>query len=138
LLDNYGYRWMVHRPEKRMFRKQAVCISTAAGAGTKSTNKDMAHSTFFWGIAKTYQYGVNVAALSWDDVSDKLKNRIEKKTSTLARKIQKRQGKVKPSLKTRIFFHIMRHIGGLSQVDRDYWKAKGWTYRKNPWSSSTL
>ena len=54
-LDHYGYRWMVHRPEEKMFHKQAVCISTAAGAGMKSTNKDMADSTFFWGVAKTYK-----------------------------------------------------------------------------------
>ena len=33
LLDHYGWRWMVHRPEETMFDKQAVCISTAAGAG---------------------------------------------------------------------------------------------------------
>ena len=132
-LDHYGYRWMVHRPEEKMFRKQAVCISTAAGAGTKSTNKDMAHSTFFWGIAKTYQYGVNVAATSWNDVSDKLKQRIEKKTSALARKIQKNYGQVKPSLKTKIFFHIMRLMGGISKADQDYWKVKGWTDHKRPW-----
>ena len=56
-LDHYGYRWMVHRPEKKMFSKQAVCISTAAGAGTKSTNKDIADSFFFWGIPKIYKYG---------------------------------------------------------------------------------
>ena len=37
-LDHYGYRWMVHRPEERMFRKQAVCISTAAGGGMKRQN----------------------------------------------------------------------------------------------------
>lgn len=61
-LDHYGYRWMVHRPEKKMFSKQAVCISTAAGAGTKSTNKDIADSFFFWGIPKIYKYGVNVRA----------------------------------------------------------------------------
>lgn len=46
-LDHYGYRWMLHRPHESMFRKQAVCISTAAGGGTKTTNKDMADSTFF-------------------------------------------------------------------------------------------
>ena len=40
-LDHYGYRWMVHCPEESMFRKQGVCISTAAGAGMKPTNKDM-------------------------------------------------------------------------------------------------
>ena len=30
-LDHYGHQWMVHRPDERMFTKQAVCISTAAG-----------------------------------------------------------------------------------------------------------
>ena len=25
-LDHYGYRWMVHRPEESMFKKQGVCI----------------------------------------------------------------------------------------------------------------
>ena len=34
-LDHYGYRWLVHRPDERMFKKQAVCISTAAGGGMK-------------------------------------------------------------------------------------------------------
>ena len=58
-LDHYGYRWMVHSPEESMFKKQGVCISTAAGAGMKSTNKDMMDSLFFWGVAKRYQYGVN-------------------------------------------------------------------------------
>ena len=67
-LDHYGYRWMVHRPEEKMFTKQAVCISTAAGAGMKSTNKDMADSLFFWGVPKIYQYGVAVQATEWKGV----------------------------------------------------------------------
>lgn len=133
LLDHYGYRWMVHRPEEKMFHKQAVCISTAAGSGTRSTNKDMAQSTFFWGIAKTYQLGINVAAASWDGVSDKVKKRIETKTSALARKIKHNHGSVKPSVKTRIFFHIMRLMGGLSETDHNYWREKGWTNKKRPW-----
>lgn len=61
-LDHYGWRWMVHRPEERMFSKQAVCISTAAGGGMKSTVKDMADSTFFWGCAKTYKPGIKTKA----------------------------------------------------------------------------
>ncbi len=40
-LDHYGYRWVPHCPEEKMFHKQAVCISTAAGGGIKNTNKDM-------------------------------------------------------------------------------------------------
>ena len=46
-LDHYGYRWMVHRPEEKMFSKQVVCIATAAGAGMKSTIKDISDSMFF-------------------------------------------------------------------------------------------
>ena len=68
-LDHYGYRWMLHRPEESMFHKQAVCISTAAGAGMKSTNKDMADSFFYWGVPKVYKYGVRVMATSYKDIS---------------------------------------------------------------------
>lgn len=135
LLDHYGYRWMVHRPEEKMFDKQAVCISTAAGAGMRSTNKDMSDSTFFWGIAKTYKYGVGVAETSWDRVSARKKRRVEKKMSSLAAKIKKNQGKVKPSLKTKAFFHIMRLMqkDGWNKADVNYWKAKGWIGSKRPW-----
>ena len=52
LLDHYGYRWMIHRPEESMFRKQVVCISTAAGGGMKETTKDIADSTFFGVLLK--------------------------------------------------------------------------------------
>lgn len=134
-LDHYGYRWMVHRPEEKMFSKQAVCISTAAGAGMKSTNKDMADSMFFWGIGKTYKYGVAVMEVSWDGVKDKIKARIDKRTSVLAAEIKKKHGHVKPSFKTKIFFNIMRiaQKNGMNKADADYWRKKGWTGKKRPW-----
>lgn len=135
LLDHYGYRWMVHRPEERMFRKQAVCISTAAGAGMRSTNKDMADSMFFWGIGRTYKYGVAVRETSWDRVDVRIKNRIGRETSALARKIRRNSGKVTPSLKTKAFFNIMRlaQIAGWNKADARYWREKGWTGRRRPW-----
>lgn len=134
-LDHYGYRWMVHRPEEKMFSKQAVCISTAAGAGIKSTNKDMADSTFYWGVAKTYKYGVGVRAVAWDGVNNKIKSRIENKTTALAQKIIGNNGRVKPSIKTRAFFNMMRlaQKSGWNEVDASYWKEKGWTGKKRPW-----
>ena len=109
-LDHYGFRWMVHRPEEAMFKKQAVCISTAAGRGMKSTNQDMAHSMFFWGVARTYKYGVAVMETSWERVSAKKKQAIEKKLDLLAGKIVKRQGKISPSIKTKLFFYVMRQM----------------------------
>lgn len=134
-LDHYGYRWMVHRPEEKMFRKQAVCISTAAGAGMRSTNKDMADSLFFWGVGKTYKYGVAVREVAWSRVAPKIKKCVERKTTALARRIRKNRGRVKPSAKTRGFFFIMHLVqkAGWNEADRKYWEEKGWTGKKRPW-----
>lgn len=134
-LDHYGYRWMVHRPLEAMFKKQGVCISTAAGAGMKSTNKDMADSLFFWGVAKRYSYGAAIAAVNWNGISEKKRKAIDKATSNLAKKIKNNSGKVKPGLRTKGFFAISRMLQkqGFNQSDVDYWKEKGWTGNKRPW-----
>lgn len=134
-LDHYGHRWMVHCPEESMFRKQGVCISTAAGAGLKSTNKDMADSLFFWGVAKIYQYGNSVAAVDWNSVSEKKKHAIDKATTSIAKRIVKGYGKVKPGIKTKGFFFIMHLMqrNGFNERDAKYWKDKGWTSNKRPW-----
>lgn len=134
-LDHYGYRWMVHRPVEAMFKKQAVCISTAAGAGMKWTNKDMMDSLFFWGVAKRYQFGMGVAATDWESISDKKKKAIEKATSSIAGKIVRNFGKVKPGIKTKGMFMIMRMMqkNGFNPSDVAYWNEKGWTQGKRPW-----
>lgn len=134
-LDHYGWRWMVHRPDEKMFKKQGVCISTAAGAGMKSTNKDMADSLFFWGVAKIYKYGIAVAATDWNSVNDKKKTEIEKATSSIANKIIKNHGKAKPGIKTKGFFNLMRMLQkkGWNETDVNYWKEKGWDKKSRPW-----
>lgn len=134
-LDHYGYRWMVHRPEEKMFKKQGVCICTAAGAGCKSTNKDMCDSLFFWGVARTYKLGMGVAATDWDSIAEKKKSKIDAKTTAIADKIRRRSGNVKPSLKTKGFFFIMRLMqkNGYNPADVEYWKNKGWIEKKRPW-----
>lgn len=135
-LDHQGHRWMVHRPKMEMFTKQAVCISTAAGGGMKSANKDMADSLFFWGVAKIYKIGVAVQAVTWEGVTDVKKAKIETKVSKIARKIIKKQGKVKPGIKTKGFFYIMRMVQkkfGWCEPDVKYWNEMGWTKKVRPW-----
>lgn len=134
-LDHYGYLWMVHRPNEKMFLKQAVCVATAAGAGMGSTIKDMSDSLFFWGIPKIYKLGFAVREVSYDSVSDKIKNNIDKKTTTMAKKINKRNGKVHTGIKTKGFFNIMRIMqkSGWNKVDVDYWNEKDWSGKKRPW-----
>lgn len=134
-LDHYGYRFMVHRPEESMFGKLAVCISTAAGAGMKSAMKDMADSSFYWGIARTYKLGIAVRETDWDRVKPSIKKRVDKKTAALARKISKRAGGVKPGIKTRAFFAVMALMqkNGFNPADKEYWLEKGWVNGKRPW-----
>jgi len=136
-LDHYSYRWMSHRPEETMFSKQAVCISTAAGAGMKSAIKTIKDSLFYWGVARIYSYGVAVGATSWNEVSEKKKEKIQDKIEKLATKIKKKHSKVKPSIKTKVVFLVMRHTQSLAwnKVDNNYWMAKGWTDKKRPWKS---
>ena len=135
-LDHQGHRWMVHRPRPEMFHKQAVCISTAAGAGMKSTNKDMQDSLFFWGVPKVYKIGIAVRSVNWDTVSPKIRQKIDQAVDKTAAKILKNNGKVKPGIKTKGFFSVMRMLqskGGLSKPDAEYWKVMGWTGNKRPW-----
>lgn len=135
LLDHYGYRFMVHRPEESMFCKQAVCITTAAGGGMKSTLKDIKDSLFFWGIAKIYTYGAAVAATSWEEVEKAKKDKIELEIDKIVLKIKRDTDKVKPGIKTKILFYIMRsmHKKGMNHVDQEYWKEKGWLGKERPW-----
>ena len=135
LLDHYGYRWMVHRPFEGMFRKQAVCIATAAGSGMKSANKDMADSLFYWGVPKIYRYGKAIAATSWETLSEAKKQRIDHDLDKLAAKITRHAGRVKTGLKTKAFFMLMRQLqkNGWNPADVQYWHEKGWTDKKRPW-----
>ena len=118
-----------------MFKKQGVCISTAAGAGMKSTNKDMADSLFFWGVPKIYKFGKGIAAVNWDSVSEKKKKAIESRSSSIAAKIVSRAGNVKPGIKTKGMFSIMRlaQKKGFNERDVNYWKEHGWLGKERPW-----
>ncbi len=134
-LDHYGYRWMSHRPEGSMFKKQGVCISTAAAAGVKSTNKDMADSLLFWGVGKIYRFGTGVAATCWEQVNDKKRRDIEKNVSAIAKKIQNGHNRIRPGIKTGALFFVMRLFQkkGFNPIDTQYWKERGWLDGKTPW-----
>lgn len=136
LLDHFGYQWMVHRPNKTMFSKMALVISTAAGAGMKSTNKDIIDSLSFWGVAKIFKYGKGVAAVNWDGVSDKIKNSIYNDVDKISKKIINTSQNVNPSFKVKALFYAMRIVqkkGGFNTADYEYWEKQGWLKDARPW-----
>ena len=137
LLDHYGTRWLVHRPDARMFRKQGVCISTAAGGGMKSTDKDMADSLRFWGIPRIYQLGFGVRALEPGKIPERIIEKIHRKTDITAKKIRANAGKTGVSLHGRLWFAIVRmmHLFAKEKFEPDYryWEARGWLGSVRPW-----
>lgn len=134
-LDHYGWRWMPHRPEAKMFTKQGVVISTAAGGGMKSTNRDIADSLFFWGVPRVYKYGLAVRAISWEEVNEKRRANAERWTDRTAAKIRARAGHVQPGLRGRAVFSFMRFLIQKMQnpADYEYWQQKGWFGSARPW-----
>lgn len=73
----------------------------------------------------------------WEMVKPKIKSKIEKKTTSLAKAILSHKDKVKPTIKTRVFFGIMSMVQkkGFNEADVNYWKEKGWTNGKRPWKN---
>ena len=135
-LDHFGYQWMAHQPRKEMFQKQALLISTAAGAGTRSALKDINDSMTFWGISRVYKFGKNVYGSDWDTVKEKKKLELEHQIIKLAAKIKVQAGHKRPSLKVRTLFHVMRFMHkkfGFNPADVEHWKAHGWLEKARPW-----
>jgi multimeric flavodoxin WrbA len=135
LFDHFGYRFMAHRPEASMYRKQAIVLSTAAGAGMNKVTKSIAFNLFMWGVARIYRYGVRINAADFDEIPDKRKKKINLAAERITRKVLDNAGRVKPGFKTRFIFFIMRlnqKRNDWSLADKEYWESRGWLGKKKP------
>lgn len=127
--DHMGYRWMPHRPHPSMRNKIGVAISTTAGAGAKKTTKLIASQMFWWSVGNICRIHMAVAAMNWSSVNDKTKAKIEYKTTKVANAINRKVGHMKPGIKARFMFNIMKRMYksmDYNPVDRNYWKDQGW------------
>ena len=102
-LDLFFTNWLAHKPRKSMFKKRAVVISTASGAGTGKAAKLVADNLVNWGIPKVFRYGISVNAMNWNMVPDKKKIKIKKDMNRLALKLSQKT-EVKVGIKTRFLF----------------------------------
>ena len=128
--------WMVHRPKKSMFSKRAVIVSTSAGSSPKTAMKDVEDALFNMGVPSVTKYGLAVQAMNWDGVRASKKEKIDKATTKLARKLSTTK---KPHVgnKTRFMFNMMGMMQkkgwGSSPVEKEYWEQNGWLGKKRPW-----
>lgn len=137
LLDHFAYEWIVHRPNGKMFTKQALIITTAAGGGMKSTLKDIKHSMDFWGVARLYTYSATTWHPGKTELTGKVTADMEKHMLKICSKIQKSYGKVKPRFKVKLLFYTlgvwMHKKLGMDSIDSRYWKEQGWLDKERPW-----
>jgi len=135
LLDHFGYQWMAHKPREAFFQKQALVITTAAGAGMRHTAKDLRHSLDWWGVGRTYTFKKAVQAASWENVTNEKKTAISVEVKKTSQKILGQKG-ARPSLKVKVLFYLMRFVQkkyGFNESDVAYWKKNGWLDGKKPW-----
>ncbi len=127
--DHLGYMWLPHRPNPYMFNKIGVVVSTTAGAGAKKTTKDIKQQMNWWGISKVFKYSKIVSVNNYNDISEKIKQDIERETTVLSNKIKRLNGIGKKSFKTKIMLNIMKMMqknNTWNKLDRDHWVKNGW------------
>lgn len=123
-------------PPRVFFSKQALIISTAAGAGTSSTMRDLTDSLRFWGVGRIHTFGKNTWATNWQGVSDKNKQKWQRQVAALCRRIHLQSRRVTPAPRIKALFYgsrlLHKHLR-LNPVDVEYWQAHGWLDDKRPW-----
>lgn len=138
LIDHLCYLWMPHRPNRAMFSKIGLVISTTAGAGTKTTNKAMKKALDFMGLKRIFSQGFAVYSASWKGVSLNKKRMLEKALNKTAVKFYhsvKNRHKISFRLYTKFLFSMMKRIivsyedGNL---DKEYWRQMGWLDKVRP------
>lgn len=135
-MDLFFTNWLSHKPYGEMYRKRAVVISTAAGAGARKATKPIADALSYWGIPKIYRYGLAVHANSWATMP-------EKKKAKILRDMKKLGGRLSAGtmphigIKTRFLFWLFAGMQkanwGASPEEKTYWQEKGWLDGKKPW-----
>ena len=128
--------WMSHRPRACMFSKKAVVVSTAAGAGAKAATKDISTALFYCGVPYIKSIGVALQAMNWDMVSEKKKEKLDKITTKLAKKLSNNKQPF-VGFKTRFIFFVMGKMQaagmGSSTIEKTYWEENGWLDKNRPW-----
>ena len=136
LIDMTFDRWMVHRPRKSMFGKRAVIVSTSAGSSPKSAMKDVEDALFNMGVPSITRYGLAVQAMNWEGVSAAKKEKIDRATTKIARRLSTEK-KPHVGIKTRFMFNMMGMIQkkgwGSSPAEKKYWEENGWLGKARPW-----
>lgn len=128
--------WLSHKPRACMYKKRAVVISTAAGAGMKGAIKPVKTMLNYWGIPWIKSYGISVQAMNWAGVAPNKKEKIEKDMKKLAKAVSK-EYPPKVTIKSKLMFNMFAGMQkanwGACETEKKYWQEKGWLGKERPW-----
>ncbi|HHV43032.1 MAG TPA: flavodoxin family protein [Clostridiaceae bacterium] len=132
LLDHFGCRWLVHRPEPAMFSKRAVILTQSIGAPNRAAQKDVKTSLSWLGVTSIKCLGMGmIEGVIWEELSEARRAKIETKVARFARGIKPtEQGR--KGLLVRMKFQLCKLMQrrvlkkGIPSLDVDYWIEKGW------------
>jgi len=136
--DLFFTYWISHTPREYMFKKKAVVVTTAAGAGVGSALKPILNNLKWWGIPWRKKIGIVVSASCWEEVSEKKMQKIKSKTDKIASAV-KNSKPGKPDLFIRMMFNLMGSAkkgskeGAFDWNEAIYWREKGWLDGVRPW-----
>jgi len=134
--DHLFGAWLSHSPREAMFSKTGIVVSTAAGAGMKGVAKSLAKQLFYLGVPKVYRIAVRAAAMSWDEVNARTKEKINAWIDKIVGKINRTSAKAKPGLKLRFMFMMMRQMqkaNNWAPLDKKHWEDMQWLDKARPW-----
>ena len=112
---------------------QSVILTNSIGASNREAQKDIATSLQWLGISDVRCLGFGLMeGVNWQELSDKRKNKIERKVINLAKKhVPFKPGHM--GLKVRVLFNVCRmiHKGLLKKeetpsADNQHWINNGW------------
>lgn len=133
LFDHFGSRWMVHRPEPKLFNKTAAIITQSIGAPNHSAQADVGISLTWLGIPRVKKLGFTLQeGVIWDELSEKRRDKMIQKTKAFARSFKSLKP-AKMSLLGHIIFAACRSTHqkqlkktGKPSADAQYWIDQGW------------
>jgi len=119
--DHLGFLWLTRRPNRIMFRKKAVVLSSSMYLNSKNTLHEIKRNLNWWGISSVYTCDLN-------------KKNIDKMFKKICNKVTLSKDKI--LLKTKLRFkkclrNIKHHPE--NEYDYNYWKEEGWLKGKRPW-----
>jgi multimeric flavodoxin WrbA len=127
--DHMAYRWAPHRPHPAMWKKAGLAISSTVGAGAAKVARTIERQFYWWLIPRRYRFSMPLQATNWNEVTEKNRQRVQRRGAELGRRIRARGLPSCLSLSQRILHFILGmaiRSGKWLPRDTDHWRNQGW------------